>query len=116
MIVISGLIEAATGAGATYVPVPANMTVLGFACTPSTATGCTTTVTAVSGSTTLGTASITTAQAAATISAATMSTTLATRKTVVTSTVPLKINVDARTNSSTIFFSVFLDEYALQRD
>ena len=116
MIILNTIIPAGTGAGSVYIPVPADMTVLGFAATPSTATGSTSTVTAVSGSTTMGSAAIGAAVAAGTITAATMSTTLATRKTKVTSTVPLKIAVDARTNSAAIYVSVFLDEFALQRD
>jgi hypothetical protein len=110
------IIPAGTGAGTIYIPVDADYTVLGFYVTPSTATGCTSTVTATSGSTALGTAAIGAADAAATVTASTMSATLATRKTKITATVPLKIAVDARTNSSAIFGSVKLDEFALQRD
>lgn len=116
MILLHTIIPAATGAGTVYIPVPADMTVLGFYCTPSTATGCTSTVTASSGSTALGTAAIGAADAAATITASTMNATLATRKTKLTSAIPLKIAVDARTNSSAIFVTVKLDEFALQRD
>lgn len=107
---------AATGAGTMYVPVPADMTVLGFSCCPNTATGCTSTVTVSSGSTALGTAAIGAADGAGVITAATMNATLATRKTKVTSTVPVKVAVDARTNSSLIYVTLFLDEYALQKD
>lgn len=116
MKMIHTIIPAGTGAGTVYIPVPSTMTVLGFSATPSTATGCTSTVTATSGSTALGTAAIGAADAAATVTAATMNATLATRKTTVTTTVPLKISVDARTNSSAIFVGVWLDEFALQRD
>jgi hypothetical protein len=116
MIIVNTLIQAATGAGFSYIPVPANMTVLGFKACPSAVTGCTSTVTLLSASTTLGSAAIGAADAAGAITAGTMDTTLATRKTVVTATVPLKVAVDARTNSSTIYVSVFLDEFALQRD
>jgi hypothetical protein len=116
MIIVNTLIQAGTGAGLSYIPVPADMTVLGFKACPSTATGCTSSVTVLSGSTTLGTAAIGAADGAGVITAGTMSATLATRKTVVTTTVPLKVAVDARTNSCTIYVSVFLDEFALQRD
>lgn len=116
MKMISGMIAAATGAGFTLVPVPADMTVLGFDVTPSTATGCASTVSLKSGSTTLGSAAVLTATAKADIINGAMSTTLATRKTLVTKTVPLEVAVDARTNSSAIFFTVYLDEFALQRD
>ena len=116
MVIVTTQIPAATGAGTVYVPVPADMTVLGFSVTPSTATGCTSTVTASSGSTALGTAAIGAADAAATITNATMNATLATRKTKLTKAIPLKLAVDARTNSSAIFISVWFDEFALQRD
>lgn len=115
-IVVPFAIPAGTGAGTLYIPVPADMTVLGFKVTPSTATGCTSSVVAMSGATTMGTAAIGAADGAGTITAATMDTTVATRKTKVTATVPLKISVDARTNSAAIFGSVFLDEHALQLD
>jgi hypothetical protein len=116
MRVVPFLIEAGTGAGATYIPVPADHTVLGFDVTPSAVTGCTSTVSAISGSTTVGSAAIGAAGAAGTIVNGTMSTTLATRKTKVSKTVPLKMSVDARTNSTAIFGSVYLDEFALQSD
>lgn len=116
MKIISGMIAAATGAGFTLVPVPDNMTVLGFDVTPSTATGSASTVSLKSGSTVLGTAPILTATAKAAIINGAMSSTLATRKTLITKAVPLEIAVDARTNSSAIFFTVYLDEFALQRD
>jgi len=116
MKIISGLVEAATGAGFTVVPVPANMTVLGFDVTPSTATGCATAVTVKSGSTTMGTASVLTDTAKLAIINGTMSTTLATRKTLLTKAIPLEVAVDARTNSSAIYFSLYLDEFALQKD
>lgn len=116
MKIVPFMIPAATGAGSVYILVPANMTVLGYDVTPSTATGCTSTVSAISGSTTVGTAEIGAAVAAATVVNATMNATLATRKTVVTKAIPLKMSVDARTNSSLIYGSVYLDEFALQRD
>lgn len=116
MKIIHTIIPAATGAGTVYVPVPSDMTVLGFAVTPSAVTGSVSTVTASSGATALGTAAIAAAGAAGTVVAATMNATLATRKTKITTTVPLKIAVDARTNSAAIFVSVWLDEFALQRD
>ncbi|HBA73472.1 MAG TPA: hypothetical protein DCZ63_15155 [Geobacter sp.] len=92
------------------------MTVVGFAVTPSGVTGSVSTVSVLSGSTTMGTAVLATDTAAGAIISATMSATLATRKTKVTATVPLKVSVDARSNSVAIFGSVFLDEFALQRD
>lgn len=116
MKMINTIIPAGTGAGTVYVPVPADMTVLGFSVTPSAVTGSVSTVTASSGATALGTAAIAAAGAAGTVVDATMSTTLETRKTKVTKTVPLKLAVDARTNSAAIFISVWLDEFALQRD
>jgi hypothetical protein len=115
-VIVNTIIPAGTGAGTVYIPVDADYTVIGFYCTPSTATGCTSTVTATSGSTAVGTAAIGAADAAAAITAATMNATLATRKTKITSTVPLKIAVDARTNSSTIYVTVALDPFALQKD
>lgn len=116
MKLVNTIITAGTGAGTVYIPVEADHTVLGFYVTPSTATGCASTVTVSSGATALGTAVIATAQAAATITAATMNATLATRKTKVSATVPIKVDVDARTNSAEIYVSVLLDESALQRD
>jgi hypothetical protein len=116
MKIINAIIPAGTGAGTIYIPVPSNMTVLGMDATPSTASGCTSTVDLISGSTTVGSAAIGAAVAAATITSAVMSTTLATRKTLITKAIPLKITVDARTNSCAIFLSVYLDEFALQRD
>lgn len=116
MKILTTFIPAATGAGTVYVPVPANMTVLGFDVTPSAVTGSVSTVTASSGATALGTAAIAADTAAGAIINGVMSTTLATRKTVITKAVPLKLAVDARTNSSAIFISVYLDEFALQRD
>jgi len=116
MIMLHTFIPAATGAGTVYVPVPADMTVLGFAACPSTATGGTSTVTVSSGSTALGTAAIGAADAAGVITAGTMHATLATRKTKVGATIPVKVAVDARSNSAAIFVTLFLDEFALQRD
>jgi len=116
MKIVPFVIPAGTGAGTLYIPVPADMTVLGFAVTPSAVTGCTSTVTLSSGSTAVGTAAIASDTAAAAIITATMNATLATRKTKLTSAIPLKVAVDARTNSTAIFGSVWLDEFALQRD
>jgi hypothetical protein len=116
MVIVTTQIPAATGAGTVYVPVPADMTVLGFSACPSTATGGTSTVTVSSGSTALGTAAIGAADAAGVITNATMHATLATRKTKVTKAIPVKVAVDARSNSSSIFVSLWLDEFALQRD
>jgi hypothetical protein len=114
--IVNCLIQAGTGAGFSYIPVPANMTVLGFDATPSAVTGCTSTVSLLSGATTLGAAAILTDTAAGAIINGVMSATLATRKTVITKTVPLKVAVDARTNSTTIYVSVYLDQHALQKD
>jgi len=116
MKILNFIIPAGTGAGTLYIPVPADMTVLGFAVTPSAVTGSVSTVTLSSGSTALGTAAIAADTAAAAIISATMNATLATRKTKITAAIPLKVAVDARTNSTAIFGSVWLDEFALQRD
>ena len=114
--IISTIIPAGTGAGSVYIPVPANMTVLGFDATPSAVTGSTSTVSVLSASTTMGTAAILTDTAAGAIINGVMNATLATRKTVITRAVPLKVAVDARTNSTTIYVSVYLDQHALQKD
>ena len=116
MIPFTTIIPADTGAGVVYIPVPADMTCLGFSATHSTATGCVSSVTASSGSTVLGTAAIGAAVAAATITNATMSTTTATRKTKLTKAIPLKIAVDDRTNSAAIYVTAYMDEFALQSD
>jgi len=114
--IVSFSIPAATGAGTVWIPVDATYTVLGFYVTPSTAPGGTSTVTVTSGTADLGAAAIGATDAAGTVTSATMSSTLATRKTIVSPTVPLKIVVDARSNSCAIFGTIKLDEFALQRD
>ena len=116
MIILPTKISPATGAGGTYVPVPANMTLLGYDVTTSAVTGCTSTVIAKSGSTTIGTCALASDTAAGAIINGVMSTTLATRKTLLTKAIPLKFEVDARTNSCEIFITAYLDEFALQRD
>ena len=116
MKLVHTIIPAGTGAATVYIPVDTDYTVLGFKVTPSAVTGSASTVTASSGATALGTAPILSATAAGAIISSTMNATLATRKTKITSAIPLKIAVDARTNSTSIFVTVFLDEFALQRD
>lgn len=113
---VNAKITAGTGAGTVYIPVDADYTVLGFYVTPSAVTGCVSTVSVYSGATAVGTAAITAAQAAGTITASTMNSTLATRKTKVTKTIPIKVSVDARTNSTEIYVGILLDEHALQSD
>jgi len=116
MKMISAMIPAATGAGTIYIPVPSDMTVLGFSITPSAVTGSVSTVTLSSGATAVGTAALAADTAAGAIINATMNATLATRKTKITKAIPLKVAVDARTNSTAIFVGIWLDEFALQRD
>lgn len=116
MKMITTIIPAGTGAGTVYIPVNADYTVLGLSATPSAVTGCASTVTVSSGATALGTAAILSATAAGAIIEGVMDATVATRKTKVTTAIPLKVAVDARTNSTAIFVTLSLDEFALQRD
>ena len=116
MKIIPFVFPTGTGAASLDILVPSDMTVLGFAATPSAVTGCTSSVTCASGTTVVGTAAIASDTAAHAVINATMSTTLATRKTKVGAATPLRVAVDARTNSVAIYGSVFLDEFALQRD
>ena len=116
MIPFTTIIPAATGAGTVYIPVPANMTMLGASATPSTATGCESTITFSSGSTAVGTLVVATAQGAGTVSNAIMHATTATRKTLFTKAIPIKVTVDARSNSAYIYVTVYMDEFALQSD
>jgi len=92
------------------------MTVIGADCTVSATTNCATTVSLMSGATTMGTMAVLTDTAPAAVITAVMSATLATRKTKVTKAIPLKVYVDARTQAAAIFVTLYMDEFALQRD
>ncbi len=116
MKIINGVIAAGTGAGFALVPVPANMTVLGFDVTPDAVTGSESTVTIENGTLVMGTAVVAADTAKGEIINGVMSSTLATRKGLLTKAVPLEVAVDARTNSTEIYFSVYLDEFALNKD
>jgi len=116
MIIVPFVFPTATGAAALDILVPADMTVLGFSITPSGVTGSISTVTVSSGTTALGTAALAVDTAAHAVINATMNATLATRKTKITKAIPLRVALDARTNSVAVWGSVYLDEFALQRD
>jgi hypothetical protein len=110
-------IPANTGGLTVYVPAFENCTVLGAKVVNNTAPGGSgTAISLAVGSTTIGTVTVGAADGAATVSSMVMSSTLATRKTPVTATVPLKVVAAASTNSTAYDVLVRFDDSALTRD
>ena len=105
-------------AGATvYIPAFNACTVLGAKVVNSAAPGGSgTAVSLVVGSTTIGTVTVGAAAAAATVSSVVMNATLATRKTPISATVPLRVVAAASTNATAYDVLVSFDDHARTRD
>ena len=100
-----------------YIPAFENCTVLGAKVVNNAdpgGSGCA--VSLAVGSTTIGTVTVAKGAAIGSVASMVMDTTLATRKTPVTATAPLKVVAAASTNSTAYDVLVRFDDFALTRD